>query len=59
MPLPFDGSVMPAAPLDIQRPGPVHISTLSSALASASPENQRVVCYSSCLFIYDFLRNIV
>lgn len=54
MPLPFDGSVMPAAPLDIQRPGPVHISTLSSALASASPENQRVVCYSSCLFIYDY-----
>ncbi|KAK7848994.1 polyadenylate-binding protein 3 [Quercus suber] len=38
MPLPFD-----AAPVDIQRPGPVHISTLSSALASASPENQRVM----------------
>ncbi|KAF3952821.1 hypothetical protein CMV_021665 [Castanea mollissima] len=43
MPLPFDGSAMPAAPVDTQRPGPVHISTLSSALASATPENQRVM----------------
>lgn len=43
MPLPFDGSAMPATPIDIQRPGPMPISALASALASASPENQRLM----------------
>lgn len=47
LPLPFDGSGMPTTPIDIQRPGQEHISTLLSKLAAASPENQRVVCYSS------------
>ena len=42
MPLPFDGSV-PVSPADIQRPAPVPMSALASALASATPENQRLV----------------
>ncbi|KAG6624170.1 polyadenylate-binding protein 3-like [Carya illinoinensis] len=43
MSLPFDGSGRPATPIDIQRPGHVHTSALLSALASASPENQRAM----------------
>ena len=43
MPLPFDVSASPTA--DIQRSGPVPMSTLASALASATPETQRMVCY--------------
>ncbi|XP_059453528.1 polyadenylate-binding protein 3 [Corylus avellana] len=41
MPLSFDGSGMPATPIDVQRPGQMHMSALLSSLASASPENQR------------------
>ncbi|KAF5189449.1 Polyadenylate-binding protein [Thalictrum thalictroides] len=41
MPLPPQNvSGMPVAPIDVQRSGPVPITTLSSALASASPEQQ-------------------
>ncbi|KAG7942890.1 hypothetical protein I3843_15G010400 [Carya illinoinensis] len=43
MPVPFDGSGMPVTSIDIQRPGRVHISALLSALASATPENQRAM----------------
>uniref|UniRef100_A0A5B6YTE2 Polyadenylate-binding protein n=1 Tax=Davidia involucrata TaxID=16924 RepID=A0A5B6YTE2_DAVIN len=43
MPLPFDVSGMPATPSDVQRSGPVPMSTLASALASATPENQRMM----------------
>ncbi|XP_057974713.1 polyadenylate-binding protein 3 [Malania oleifera] len=43
MPLPLDVSGMPVTPMDVQRPGPVPMSTLASALASATPENQRVM----------------
>ncbi|KAK9271471.1 hypothetical protein L1049_027062 [Liquidambar formosana] len=43
MPLPFDVSGMPVTPMDTQRPGPVPISTLASALASATPENQHIM----------------
>ncbi|KAL7184491.1 hypothetical protein ACSBR2_026616 [Camellia fascicularis] len=39
MPLPFDVSGMSTTPLDVHRPGPVPMSTLASALASATPEN--------------------
>ncbi|XP_062023472.1 polyadenylate-binding protein 3 [Rosa rugosa] len=39
MPLPFDGSGMPVTSSDIQRSGPVPMSTL----ASATPENQRLM----------------
>jgi polyadenylate-binding protein len=49
MPLSFDGSGMPATPIDIQRPGQMHISALLSSLASASPENQRAVSCSSLI----------
>ncbi|KAL5560099.1 hypothetical protein UlMin_036310 [Ulmus minor] len=42
MQLPFDGSV-PVSPLDVPRTGPVPMSALASALASASPENQRLM----------------
>ncbi|XP_024033011.1 polyadenylate-binding protein 3 [Morus notabilis] len=42
MTLRFDGSV-PVSPVDVQRPGPVPMSTLASALASATPENQRLM----------------
>ncbi|KAH7524900.1 hypothetical protein FEM48_Zijuj06G0168400 [Ziziphus jujuba var. spinosa] len=43
MPLPFDGSGVPMSTIDIQRSGPVPMSTLASALASATPENQRLM----------------
>ncbi|KAL7208399.1 hypothetical protein ACSBR1_030202 [Camellia fascicularis] len=43
MPLPFDVSGMSTTPLDVHRPGPVPMSTLASALASATPENQRMM----------------
>lgn len=42
MPLPFDGSGVTSAPIDNQRPGALS-TTLASALASATPENQRMV----------------
>ncbi|KAK7315387.1 hypothetical protein VNO77_33933 [Canavalia gladiata] len=43
MPLPFDGSGIAAAPADNQqRPGALS-NTLASALASATPENQRLM----------------
>lgn len=42
MPMPFDGSGGTAAPKDNQRPGALS-TTLASALASATPENQRMV----------------
>ncbi|KAF6171005.1 hypothetical protein GIB67_028566 [Kingdonia uniflora] len=40
MPAPVDVSVIPS-PVDSQRNGPMPITTLSSALASATPEQQR------------------
>ncbi|XP_059630367.1 polyadenylate-binding protein 3-like [Cornus florida] len=43
MPLPLDASGLPATPLDVQRSSPLSISTLASALASATPENQRLM----------------
>lgn len=43
MPLPFDGSGMPVTPNDSQHSGPLPMSTLASALASATPENQRLM----------------
>lgn len=45
MALPYDVSGMSTTPSDVQRPGPVTMSTLASALASATPENQRLVSY--------------
>lgn len=53
MPLPFEGSGAPMSTIDVQRPGPVPVPvpmpTLASALASATPENQRLVQCSSVL----------
>lgn len=49
MPLPFDGSGVNSAPVDNQQPGALS-TTLASALASATPENRRLVCIS--LFCY-------
>ncbi|XP_028076049.1 golgin subfamily A member 5-like [Camellia sinensis] len=43
MPLPFDVSGMPTTPLDAHHPGPVPMSTLASALASVTLENQRMM----------------
>lgn len=43
MPLPYNVSGMSTTPTDVQRPGPVPMSTLASALASATPENQRLM----------------
>ncbi|KAF3447375.1 hypothetical protein FNV43_RR12561 [Rhamnella rubrinervis] len=43
MPLPFEGSGVPVSSIDVQRPGPVPTPTLASALASATPENQRLM----------------
>ncbi|OVA17016.1 RNA recognition motif domain [Macleaya cordata] len=43
MPFPLDASGMPVSPVDAQRPGSVQMVTLASALASASPENQRLM----------------
>ncbi|KAF4363036.1 hypothetical protein CsatB_006655 [Cannabis sativa] len=42
MPLPFDAPV-PASPVEIHRTGPVPMSALASALASATPDNQRLM----------------
>ncbi|XP_028763917.1 polyadenylate-binding protein 3 [Neltuma alba] len=42
MPLPFDGSGVTSAPIDNLRPGALS-TTLASALASATPENQRMM----------------
>ncbi|XP_061345158.1 polyadenylate-binding protein 3-like isoform X1 [Gastrolobium bilobum] len=42
MPMPFDGSGVTAAPIDNQRPG-ASSTTLASALASATPDNQRLM----------------
>lgn len=36
--------VMPIPPMEAPRPGPIPITALASALASASPEQQRLVC---------------
>lgn len=43
MPLAFDSSGMSSSPIDIQRSRAVPTSTLASALASATLENQRVM----------------
>ncbi|KAG9458764.1 hypothetical protein H6P81_003272 [Aristolochia fimbriata] len=43
MPMPLDVSGMPVAPMDAPRPGPIPISALASALASASPDHQRLM----------------
>eukprot|EP00262_Sarcandra_glabra_P021881 TRINITY_DN9428_c4_g1_i1.p1 TRINITY_DN9428_c4_g1~~TRINITY_DN9428_c4_g1_i1.p1 ORF type:complete len:651 (-),score=142.15 TRINITY_DN9428_c4_g1_i1:244-2196(-) len=43
MPVPLDASGMPVSPMDAPRPQPVPITTLASALASASPEHQRLM----------------
>ncbi|TYI77352.1 hypothetical protein E1A91_D06G136500v1 [Gossypium mustelinum] len=40
LPLPYGVSRMPVNPVEVQRPNPVHISTLISALASASPRER-------------------
>lgn len=45
MPLAFESSGVTSSPIDIQRSRTVPTSTLASALASATPENQRVVRY--------------
>lgn len=50
MPLAFDGSGVSSPPNDIQRTRAVPTSTLASALASATPENQRVVWHHVCFF---------
>ena len=44
MPLPFEVSRMPVNPIEVQRPNPVPISTLISALASASPKERNEAC---------------
>lgn len=46
MPMPFDASGMPIPPIDAPRPGPVPISTLTSALASANQADRTRVCYT-------------
>ncbi|XP_068321040.1 polyadenylate-binding protein 3-like [Pyrus communis] len=43
MPLPLDGAGLPVTRNDIHRSGPLPMSTLASALASATPENQRLM----------------
>ncbi|MBA0867807.1 hypothetical protein Goshw_004477 [Gossypium schwendimanii] len=48
LPLPYGVSRMPVNPVEVQRPNPVHISTLISALASASPRERNKACVLSC-----------
>jgi polyadenylate-binding protein len=48
LPITFDGSGV-TAPIDNQHPGS---TSLASALASATPENQRMVCISCCWYFY-------
>jgi len=49
LPMTFDGPEVSAAPIDNQRPGP---TSLASALASATPDNQRMVCISCIWYFY-------
>lgn len=49
LPMNYDGSGVTAAPIDSQRPGS---TTLASALASATPENQRMVSTSRIWYYY-------
>lgn len=49
LPMTFDGSGVSAAPIDNQRPGS---TSLASALASATPDNQRMVCISCIWYFY-------
>ncbi|PPS15764.1 hypothetical protein GOBAR_AA04814 [Gossypium barbadense] len=51
LPLPYGVSRMPVNSVEVQRPNPVHISTLISALASASPRERNKAC--SILSIYN------
>ncbi|XWS15323.1 hypothetical protein CRYUN_Cryun35bG0086000 [Craigia yunnanensis] len=51
MPLPFEVSRMPVNPVEVQRPNAVPISTLISALASASSKERNEAC--NILPIYD------
>jgi len=44
MPLPFEAPGMPITPSHAQPTTPVPISTLTTALASATPENRMMVC---------------
>lgn len=44
MPLPYEVSRMPVNPIEVQRTNPVPISTLISALASASPKERNEAC---------------
>ena len=48
LPLTFDSSGV-TAPIDNQHPGS---TSLASALASATPENQLMVCISRCWYYY-------
>ncbi|CAN6455965.1 unnamed protein product [Victoria cruziana] len=43
IPMPLDASGMPLSPMEAPRPQPVPITTLASALASASPEHRRMM----------------
>ncbi|XP_043718816.1 polyadenylate-binding protein 3-like isoform X1 [Telopea speciosissima] len=43
VPLSLDVSGVPVTPMEASRPGPVPIQTLASALASATPEQQRMM----------------
>jgi len=45
----FDGSGVSAVPIDNQRQGS---TSLASALASATPDNQRMVCISCIWYFY-------
>lgn len=51
MPLAFESSGVSSSPIDIQQPR-VPTSTLASALASATLENQRVVCVYYLFFLH-------
>lgn len=44
MPLPLEVSRMPIVPKDVQQPRSVPGSTLTSALASATPQQRTMVC---------------
>lgn len=49
MPLPLDASGMHVAQMDAVRSSPIPITALASALASATPEHQRVVRFFNLL----------
>lgn len=60
VPVPLEIGGLPVANVDSGVPQqPLPISALASALASAPPEQQRAVCFSTCPLLHSFRKIII